>query len=252
MTDRLRVPPAACIRPLPADCRFPRCPGELRALLERCPSQNGVWSFHVAEFWRFLERLAQFEPGQLARRRADRRTRHGTARRTPLDACHSATSILGGIPRSEAFATLIADGERMRQVGIAHWVRQNRSPPRARVRLRRPARRLRSVRPTRTPRAGQLLHGPIRGGRPPPQRALLCDASGSGDCSGRRDGGRVCTSPSVRRLSYPCVLSLDGIRVVYRQRSLSPILAALCLLVSLVWSLKYPDSLSYSMGRETT
>jgi hypothetical protein len=110
--------------------RIPLRAAELRGLLNRVSiAEWGPELPDFAEFWRFLERLAQFASHASCRERAcgpDDCAIRDCASSRAIDAC----PFCGDYPcerirtLAKRYVTLIGDGERMREVGIERWVQE--------------------------------------------------------------------------------------------------------------------------------
>lgn len=110
--------------------RIPQRAAELRGLLDRVSIREwGPELPDFAEFWRFLERLAQFEARASCRERAcgpDDCAIRDCASSRKLDAC----PFCGDYPceriraLTKRYVTLLGDGERMREIGIDLWIQE--------------------------------------------------------------------------------------------------------------------------------
>ncbi len=114
-------------------CRIPRRADELRDLLRRVSVEE--WGPELpgyAEFWQFLQRLADFEAVASCRGKTcgpDTCAIRDCASAKGLDAC----PFCGDYPceriraLGKRYVTLIGDGERMREVGLDRWIAEQKA-----------------------------------------------------------------------------------------------------------------------------
>ncbi len=112
--------------------RIPRRAGEFRDLLRSASVEE--WGHEIPDFdafWRFLERLAEFEARAGCRVKTcgpDSCAIRDCASGREVDAC----PFCGDYPCDRIhslalrYATLLSDGERMREVGLDRWIEEQR------------------------------------------------------------------------------------------------------------------------------
>jgi hypothetical protein len=114
-------------------CRIPRRAQELKQLLDKVSiAEWGPELPNFDGFWRFLARLAEFEPRAGCREHScgpEPCAIRACASTKGVDACPFCADYPCDRIRtlSKRYVTLIGDGERMREVGLDRWIEEQKA-----------------------------------------------------------------------------------------------------------------------------